>query len=609
MSEAPVLPTWDQIVAYPWETAASEAETPTPQEISSVLFKWASEADSKGDGTGALVYRFIGQLLFMHLEPSNPDTPFRAAIIMQTKRSAALEDYDPVALDLVRQLADVATSPALRARFCDLIWVSSKDHSMAALAAESYLATFKLVDSADEWVRDIDGLQRGMDLARILGGKKPTFIGYVEFIETRLATLESICEDAYGARLLALLADHKAGDLAKSAKIAEAIADRLESAGPSFLAEDYYDWAARFHQMRSDPAAAKKIGIKKGESLVALAFACVDRPGQRYLSATHHLAKGVECLRQSNAEESRVKTLHATLLEWQEKATGEMKSFHHETDVSELVEHTRKRLEGKSLREAILLMALGHPVIDTEKLRQRVIENADKFPMSTMFGGVMMARDGRVMAHKPSGFTTDAAAREEFIEAEMFHQAAQIDWNMRAQAYIDVCRREIWLEHRPTLDDLQFLVLQNPFIPPGHEGLFLKAIAAGFRGDLDIVTHFLVPQIEEMIRHILRRAGHITSKLDAKLIQEQRLLGTLLAMPETEEMLGKDHIFELRGLLCEKFGHDLRNRLAHGFVTHSDCWTSEVLNVWWLVIRFLCFPIAQMQSGEPKQVGDEVTDE
>jgi hypothetical protein len=222
----------------------------------------------------------------------------------------------------------------------------------------------------------------------------------------------------------------------------------------------------------------------------------------------------------------------------------------------------------------------------------------------------MIAPDGRVTAHKPPGLATDKETEDAAIEAEMFHQASRIDWDLRARAYIDVCRKQIVEEHQPTLIDLQFLVLHNPFIPPGHEMIFLKGILAGFRGDLDITAHFLVPQIEEAIRYVLRSAGYVTSKLDSKLIQEQRQLGTLLKLPETTEILRADHVFELRGILCEKFGYDLRNRLAHGFVTYHECWSADVLNLWWLVIRLLSFPAARKAKedatakDEPQKSGE-----
>jgi hypothetical protein len=605
------LPTWEEISAYPWEDVAREAELPICHDIADRLLKKAAELHAANDQVGEGAYQFIGQLAFMHLDLGNSDAPFRAAVVMGTKRSAVLDDYEENELNLVQKLAETTTVPALRARFSDILWVRRKDHKTAEQGARDYLESFKAVDRASKWVCDIDSLERGMALARVLGQKKPLFSAYLDFIEARLKSLEVHCDDAYGLHLLDMLADHRSGDFATSARIAESIGDRLEAKGSSFLARDYYERAARFLNLLGNATVAKNALIKKGESWVTQANACIDQSGRGYFVASHDLALGVECLRQAKADEARIQSLHKTLIDWQQKSGGEMKTFSHAMDVSQLVDGARKHMEGKTLSDAIFAMALGHPVINCDEVRKRVLKNAEQFPLTTLFAGSLLTSDGRVIAHKPSGFTADAEERERFIEAEMFHQAAQIDWDLRAQAYIDVCRREIWLAHRPTLRDLQFLVMQNPFIPRGHEPIFLKGIVAGFRGDFDIVAHFLVPQIEEGIRHVLKNAGHVTSKLDSKLIQEQRLLGTLLAMPETTEIFGRDQVFELRGLLCEKTGHDLRNRLAHGFLTYNQCWGSDVMNVWWLVIRLISFPIAArcgVLAPEPSTSSDEKTE-
>jgi hypothetical protein len=608
MSEQRTRPTVLEISAYSWETTALEADLPTCHNIADRLLKKAGELHTANDEVGERVYRFIGQLAFMHLDVSNEDAPFRAAVIMGTKRSATLDDYDEEDIAVVHALAGTTKVPALRARFSDILWVKRKDHKAAAQATADYLETFKQIDHGEQWVNDIDSLERGIALARILGSKKALFTEYVAFIEERLTSLEPNCENAYGLHLLDMLADHRSGNLATAARIAESIGDRLEGKGSSFLARDYYDRAGRFLGLLNDASATRGTLLKKGESWVTQAHSCIGESGRGYFAATHDLAMGIESLRQAGADESRIAALHKTLIEWQEKSTGEMQSFTHETDVSQLVEGAREHVKGKSLQDAIFAMALGHPVISCDDLRKRVLENAEQFPLTTLFAGELLASDGRVIAHKPSGFTANEEEREKFIEAEMFHQAAQIDWSVRAQAYIDVCRREIWMAHRPTVRDLQFLVLQNPFIPRGHEPIYLKGIVAGFRGDFDIVAHLLVPQIEESIRHVLKNAGHITSKLDSKLIQEQRLLGTLLAMPETTEVFGRDQVFEMRGLLCEKTGHDLRNRLAHGFLTYNQCWGSDLMNVWWLVIRLLSVPVAQ-SAGLLTQQSKEETPE
>ena len=48
---------------------------------------------------------------------------------------------------------------------------------------------------------------------------------------------------------------------------------------------------------------------------------------------------------------------------------------------------------------------------------------------------------------------------------------------------------QIWRQHQPKMRDFEYLVAHNPFIPPGHEGLFLQGIYYGLAGDLMIASH------------------------------------------------------------------------------------------------------------------------
>ncbi len=596
MSEGLSAPTIDEFKAQPWEEVARTAEIPTYSHLQTKFAQKINNLEEAGDISASAVYRFLGQISFIHLQPDNKDQPLRAGLISATGRSAPIEDFNEQARDTIERLADQTSIPLLRARFADISWLLSKgrkNYKMAEQAATSYLAAFKAVDDAGHWAYEFDCLKRGMALARTVGVKKPLFGEYVSFIETRLASLETTGSDSLGAGLLDLLFEYRVGDPVLAARIGEALGDRLEAAGNSFLAQTYFDIAGRFHRANNDPVNAQRLGIKKADSLVAQAESCIGKEGQGYFSSSHHLAIAIECLRQSSGDEIRIQTLHKTLVEWQAKATSEMKSASHEIDVSEIIKAAEERVRGKALPDAIFAMALGHSVLKPEELRKRVIGLMRDYPLSHMFGTSLMAADGRVTAYKPGGLTEDEKTRKIAIEAEMFHQASRIDWDLRARSYINVCREEIVREHQPSLLDLQFLVLHNPFIPPGHEMIFLKGILAGFRGDFDIAAHFLVPQIEEALRHVLQSAGHVTSKLDSKMIQEHRSLGVLLGLPETSKILRPDHVFELRGILVEKFGYDLRNRLAHGFLSYNECWGADVLNLWWLVIRLLSFPAAR----------------
>jgi len=173
----------------------------------------------------------------------------------------------------------------------------------------------------------------------------------------------------------------------------------------------------------------------------------------------------------------------------------------------------------------------------------------------------------------------------------MFSTAAQFMWSLRVSCYIEPARSQIFSEHHPTFEDLAFLVRDNPFVPSGHEALFLRGIHAGFNGDFVVASHLLIPQIENSIRYVLESNGVDVSNLMSDGTQPVKVLGALFGMKETQEVFGESLCFELRGCLIEKTGYDFRNRLAHGFVSERECYSSAAGMVWWLVLRICLLPV------------------
>jgi hypothetical protein len=82
---------------------------------------------------------------------------------------------------------------------------------------------------------------------------------------------------------------------------------------------------------------------------VAQAESCISKEGQGYFSGSHHLAIAIECLRQSNGDETRIQILPKRLVEWQAKAMSGTKSASHEIDLSAIVKNAEERVRGKKL--------------------------------------------------------------------------------------------------------------------------------------------------------------------------------------------------------------------------------------------------------------------
>ncbi|MBO1050135.1 MAG: DUF4209 domain-containing protein [Dolichospermum sp. DEX182a] len=170
-----------------------------------------------------------------------------------------------------------------------------------------------------------------------------------------------------------------------------------------------------------------------------------------------------------------------------------------------------------------------------------------------------------------------------------------------AHAFIEQARKQIILEHiiqkseenKIKETDLLPLVLNNPFVPPGREKLFIKGLYAGLIGDFITSTHILIPQIENSVRYLLSNRGAITSGIDNKNngIQKEDNLNTTLfpsKYPQITSIFDEDTLFDLQGLLIEKSGSNLRNRMAHGLINDNDFFSPIFSYLWWVTLP-LCF--------------------
>lgn len=69
-------------------------------------------------------------------------------------------------------------------------------------------------------------------------------------------------------------------------------------------------------------------------------------------------------------------------------------------------------------------------------------------------------------------------------------------------------------------------------------------------------------------------------------------------------LFGEDTAFDLRGLLVERFGSNLRNEEAHGLMNYVAFFSPQVSYVWWLTLR-LCLTVLIASSSEESEQQDQ----
>jgi hypothetical protein len=148
-----------------------------------------------------------------------------------------------------------------------------------------------------------------------------------------------------------------------------------------------------------------------------------------------------------------------------------------------------------------------------------------------------------------------------------------------------------YLEHSVRVNDLLPIESHSPFVLPEREYLFAKGLYAGLTGDFFTSTHILIPQIENSIRYLLWNRGVLPSGLDNRGIQNEYHLTTTLYCPEITSIFDEDTLFDLKSLLVEHSGSNLRNRMAHGLINDSEFLSPIMSYLWWLTLRLCCLPI------------------
>jgi Domain of unknown function (DUF4209) len=299
----------------------------------------------------------------------------------------------------------------------------------------------------------------------------------------------------------------------------------------------------------------------------------------------------VEALRHIEGTGDRADELHARLLDYGRRGVQEMKTFSARTDVTELAEQAEAHVGGKDLLDALLALASVILPTDADRLRGEVEGQFERFLGMSLMPPRPINERGMTGGVTPSTAPEGASVRELLVLAEMYSQAVHVQYPTRVHGIIAPAKMVILREHRVTPDSFYALVSHNPMVPIGREYLFARGLNAWMYGDMPVAAHLLVPQLENSLRNLLERAGTRTTTLGPDGVQQDRTLGSVLSAGELEGILGPNVLFDLRCLLSESFGVNLRNLLSHGLVGHAGMYSAPVSYLCWLVLHLCAVPV------------------
>jgi hypothetical protein len=563
-----------------------------------------SSAVGKAKGEGLVeeevVYDFLKRLLAIFPSYDTPGTPYVEAACFGNRRTEIPSDLSDKDKAAIRRLIARTSDTPLLARLYDLLYVSSgKDFHSAAQAAPLMLAAAERLAGTSQAHYMKEGLLRSIQLAKRIGWSK-------EIGETVRNTVIRITQEAPHKgddfellSCLRLVREQQLGDPAEWRKITDDAATRLIANSKPFDAQNFWELSVGFCQALRDVEGEHGALRNIGESFVAQSAIRASGRGASYMAAAGLLQSGIVKLQQGKATDERIEELKTLLVHYQSRVGDEMFSVGDEIDITESSNSSREHVSGRTFGIALLHLAFGAALVNINALRKRVLDLAKDNPMLFLINTEVKDDKGRTKQIQRGISDLEGDDFEQELRLKMFAQACLMDWSLRVQAQIEPARMVVFTEHHPTKDDLLPLVSSNPFIPPGHEGLILRGLLAGFQSDYVSAAHLLVPQFEACIRHFLESSGIHVTTFEHDGTEKYKLWGGMLDIPVTRKAFGEQYIFEIEGILLSEAGFNFRNELAHGMLTEAQCISVPAVSAWWLMLRLCLQPVAARFAGNP----------
>ena len=559
-------------------------------DINGYYLQALEEAKKKNHDAEARVFSALMTACLIPFHEKNPHEPFvmdRARGVWTPKNFRGEPEL------AFHENAHRFKNPALQARVADIAWVLDKKRSESAyVALNAYVKAAKILmsrDKKDEWHAPYLGakyLGRALAISSLIKDKSHA-------AKKALQQAQESISGQHHPGLFMRLGNHDVNfDVSDVGVVAQRAKEIIANEDDAYIQRLLWDLAARDYGRDRN-----NFKEEKHQCHVAMSD-CSVRQSDKIDSAmrkTHFLEQAIADLHMTHGTKERQKELKKLLTEAQENIRDEMSQFSTKINISDIVESTVEKVRGKSLLECLgALIVICQPP-DPQSLRASAEKNIANHPLSNIFSSVRYDEHGRPIARSPgmsigeNDENNEIVIRRNICEEEAFRRG------MSVSAGIMPIIRIIATEHQVEDEDIEFLCFHSPFIPDGKVKIYVEGFIRFLRGDMIAATHILFPQMENSVRHYLKRCGVDISKLKRRdMTQEVVTLSAMLDnhRQEMEDCFTPHLVMDIDNVFNYREGPNLRNRLSHGLMHEADIMMGhEVIYACWLIFHICFLPL------------------
>lgn len=513
------------------------------------------------------------------------------------RRSAALEDFTAEDAEGFASMVDMISDLKLKARIADVAYQRAAKGSgikfkMAVTAIESYL---KLPIHTNAWRHEGHLYwQRALELARGLGlsGHK-----FVEEISLRMKEAFFLSKDLHADYDLAgfIIENKLYGE--DGYRIAEKFEKDLEACHPDsdeLYREHGSDYLITLYRQLGDEKhcihALYKKGIYQKEAGDSYRNMNADPAlyAHRYEAASLTFSEIPKRYRAEYDIDALVRDCTKIKREGQKIFA---KGMRHVAVPIEGVKETAKKVEeymhGLDAQTALLHFSLIYR-FDIDAFNACMKSFDDKCVIMSLFNMDRVDEEGRVEARGKGG-------NREFIEC----QAYQVMLNYAIPCIISALR--VWkAEHSLTHQDFRAIVGQSRIVPHNRKESVANGLWYGYNGDYHSSVVVLLPQLENLLRKILKRKNVEVRTTEKNGVETYHGLSTMLVnnADVLSGCFGAEVWLEMKLLFGRAPYLNFRNVLEHGLLNDpgGGKYYSIELYIWWWFLRYVVLKALVMEK-------------
>ncbi|MFP1880422.1 DUF4209 domain-containing protein [Lonsdalea quercina] len=527
----------------------------------------------------------LASITHMALNVESKNEPIVAAVILRDRRSICPEDLQPQQRVFLDKLFPHIKTGLLKCRIAEISLSLDKPRRWELV--DEIIAGYLLEPLSEErWCTYQQRLwTRVLSLAQQYRKEDP-----VRQIEAQISLY--LDQHKPGGKDISLplfqfIHEHHllSADLGKNARRLMALGAHEKTSHRYHLAERVYSLASEFYKLDESCKEYQTALFESAECLFLEAEnrAQVREQGNIIASGTYE--KALQRYRLIPVEQRtplgadvRIDECRKRIRVHGELSLDDMHTFQlPPCDLTELADSAVNQVRGKGDIIKACQFFAGFGTISVQSVREN--DTHKRSVISDLFGEVYLSGDGRMIGRSRA----DATDRAHHRELQSF------DFSLKIVVVGEILPAMNQLMQEYNFPTRFFLELCHcsPLIPEDRIELTARGLYLGFEYRFSESIHLLSPQVEYLVRNLLKKAGVKTSTVDKSGIENEIGLSSLLDKPEARTLFSDDIHFNLKALFTDPLGANIRNYVAHGLLNDNSSQSEAVVYAWWLYFKII----------------------